>query len=74
MQSTYRKDTMITPAKLHKAEATYKRSLARTEELRGRRDAAIRAAVAEGTTQAEIARILGVTRAHIGHIMERTGR
>jgi CRP-like cAMP-binding protein len=45
--------------------------LARTEELRAQRDAAIATAVAEGTSQAEVGRILGVTRAHIGHLMER---
>ncbi len=58
----------MTATELRKAEARYKRASLRAEEARNARNAAVRAALAEGWTHAAIAEATGLTRGRIGQI------
>lgn len=53
---------------LRKAAARYERASARSEDAREARNAAIREALADGWTHAEIAEATGLTRARVGQI------
>jgi hypothetical protein len=54
--------------KLGSAEAAYRAGFARSEQLRERRNAAVRAAVEAGMTHADVSRATGLTRARVGQI------
>jgi hypothetical protein len=58
----------MTIQSLRSAEAAYRAGFARSEQLRERRNAAVRAAVAAGMTHAEVSRATGLTRARVGQI------
>jgi cell division protein FtsL len=58
----------VTADDLRKAEARYQRASRRAEEARDYRNAAVRAALAEGWTHARIAEATGLTRGRIGQI------
>jgi hypothetical protein len=55
---------------LRAAEADYRAAFGRSEELRAQRNWAIRAAIAEGWTHAEIADATGLSRARVGQIAQ----
>jgi hypothetical protein len=61
----------VTAADLRKAEARYQRAAARAEHARYQRNAAVRAALAEGWTHAAIAEATGLTRGRVGQIAQR---
>lgn len=63
---------MAEPRELRRLQADYERAAARTEELRARRDTAIRELVAAGHSHAWIFRILDgkITRSRIGQIAQ----
>lgn len=61
----------MTSAELRKAEARYQRAFRRAEEAREARNAAVRAARAEGWTDARIAEATGLTRSRVGQIAQR---
>jgi hypothetical protein len=54
---------------LHATETAYRKSAERTEAFRLKRNQAIREAVANGTPQAQVARITGMTRGRISQIV-----
>lgn len=56
---------------LQRAEAAYRSAAQRAEQAREARNAAVRQAIADGMTHAEIARITGLTRARVGQLAER---
>ncbi|MGZ4286690.1 MAG: helix-turn-helix domain-containing protein [Solirubrobacteraceae bacterium] len=56
--------------KLAIAQKRYSRSLAKAKQSRDERDATIVGLVAQGYPQTEIARVLGVTKARINHIVK----
>jgi hypothetical protein len=58
----------MTTKELRATEARYRRAFRRSEELREARNAAVRAALAEGWTHARIAEATGLTRGRIGQI------
>lgn len=58
----------MTPHQLTAAEARYQRDLARADQSRTRRDDAIRAALASGMTQRDVAKLLGITHGRVGQI------
>jgi hypothetical protein len=58
----------MTAVELRTAEARYKRASLRYEEAREARNAAIRAALAEGWTHAQIAEETGLSRGRVGQI------
>ena len=60
----------MTTAELLKAEARYQRASRRAEEAREARNAAIRAALAEGWTHQQIADATGLSRGRINQIKE----
>lgn len=59
---------MMTETQLARLEAAYRAASARMEERREARNAAIRQAIAEGWTHAQIAATTGLTRGRIGQI------
>ena len=59
----------MTAKQLQRADAAYRASMERTEQLRQARNAAIREALAEGKTQVWIAEALGVTQGRVGQIV-----
>jgi transposase len=59
---------------LRNAEARYQRAFARYEQAREARNAAVTQALAEGMSQAQIARATGLTRGRINQITQRTER
>jgi hypothetical protein len=59
----------VTDAELQAAEARFRKLDALREEARTARNEAIRGAVAEGRSQVEVARLLGVTKARINSIV-----
>jgi DNA-binding NarL/FixJ family response regulator len=59
----------MTNSKLRAAEAKFRQYDALREEALTARNAAIRDAVAEGRTKAEISRLLGLTQARVGQIV-----
>jgi hypothetical protein len=61
----------VTAAELRKAERAYQRAAAKAELARYRRNAAVRAALAEGWTHAAIADATGLTRGRVGQIAQR---
>lgn len=63
----------MTPEDLRKAEARYQRASRTYEAAREARNAAFRAAVAEGATHAQIAEATGLTRARVGQIVRPSG-
>lgn len=58
----------MTREELRKAEARYQRAFARSEQLREARNAALREALEEGWTHAQLAEATGLTRARVGQI------
>lgn len=58
----------MTIDELRKAEARYQRAYRRAEEAREARNAAIRAALAEGWTHARISDATGLSRGRIGQV------
>jgi hypothetical protein len=60
----------MTAAELRKAEARYQRAFRRAEEAREARNAAVRAAMAEGWTHARISDATGLTRSRVGQIAQ----
>lgn len=58
----------VTPAELRNAEARYQRAFARLEAERVARNEAIRQAISNGWTHAQIADATGLTRARVGQI------
>jgi hypothetical protein len=58
----------MTHAELRKAEARYQRAYGRAEEAREARNAAVRNALAEGMTHAQIAEATGLMRSRVGQI------
>jgi hypothetical protein len=63
----------MTAAQLRKAEDAYRAAFERSEAKRQARNEAIRAAVAKGMTQVEVARITGLGKARIGQIVNNGG-
>jgi hypothetical protein len=61
----------VTADQLRKAEARYKRAFARSEEVREARNAAVREALREGWTHAQIADVTALTRSRVGQIAKR---
>jgi hypothetical protein len=61
----------MTAAELRKAEARYQRAFARSEAAREARNAAVKAALAEGWTHARISKATGLTRSRVGQIAQR---
>jgi hypothetical protein len=59
----------MTAADLRRAEHEYRLAFGRSEQKREARNAAIRAAVANGMRQAQVAQITGLHRARIGQII-----
>lgn len=64
---------MRTAAELRGAEAAYRAAFQRSEQRRELRNEAIRRAVAEGMSKAEVARVTGLGRARIGQIVAHGG-
>lgn len=60
----------MTPEELRKAEAAYQAAFRRSETKRDERNAAVRAALAEGWTHARIAEATGLTRGRVGQIAQ----
>jgi hypothetical protein len=60
----------VTEKTLRSAEAAYRAAYARAEQLRSRRNAAVRAAIDVKMTHAEIARATGLTRTRVGQIAQ----
>lgn len=58
----------MTAKELRQAEARYQRAFGRSEQLRAERNAAVRQAIGEGWTHAQIAEATGLTRARVGQI------
>jgi hypothetical protein len=58
----------MTAEELRQAEATYRAAADRAEHAREARNAAVRQALAEGWTHAQIAEVTGLTRGRIGQI------
>jgi hypothetical protein len=58
----------MTADELRRAETRYQRAFRRYEAEREARNAAVRAAVAEGWTHAQIAAATGLTRARVGQL------
>jgi hypothetical protein len=58
----------MTADELRKAEARYQRAFARSEAAREARNAAVRAALAEGWSHARISEATGLTRSRVGQI------
>lgn len=58
----------MTPEELRKAEARYQRAFARSEAARGERNSAVRKALEEGWTHAQVAQATGLTRSRVGQI------
>ena len=58
----------MTADELRKAEARYQRAFRRSETLREERNAALRAAIEEGWTHAQIAEATGLTRSRVGQL------
>jgi hypothetical protein len=58
----------MTVDELKKAEARYRRAFSRAEEAREARNAAVRAALAEGWTHQRISEATGLTRGRINQI------
>ena len=56
-------------AQLRKAEAAYRAAFARSEQLREKRNAAIRQAFAEGMPQTKIADAMELTRARLSQLV-----
>lgn len=63
----------MTTEQLADVEAAYRAASARAEELRERRNAAVREAVGDGMSQAQIARAMSLTRSRVGQIAEAKG-
>jgi CRP-like cAMP-binding protein len=61
----------VTAAELRQAEDRYQRAFRRAEEAREARNAAVRAARADGWTDARIAETTGLTRSRVGQIAQR---
>jgi DNA-binding NarL/FixJ family response regulator len=61
----------LTAAELRKAEARYQRAFLRSEAMREQRNAAVREALREGWTHAQIAQATGLTRSRVGQIAQR---
>jgi hypothetical protein len=59
----------VTEKTLRSAEAAYRAAFARAERLRGRRNAAVRAAIDAKMTHAEVARATGLS-ARVGQIAQ----
>lgn len=60
----------MTAAELRKAEVRYQRAYRRSEEVREARNAAVRAAAAEGWPHARISEATGLTRSRVGQIVK----
>ena len=60
----------MTEKTLRSAEAAYRAAFARAEQLRDRRNAAVRAAIDAEMTHAEVARATGLTRARVGQLAQ----
>lgn len=58
----------MTAAELRKAEARHARASRRYEKTRQERNAAVKQALAEGWTHAQIAKATGLTRGRIGQL------
>jgi len=58
----------MTADELRKAEARYQRAFRRSETLREERNAALRAAIEEGWTHAQIAEATNLTRSRVGQL------
>ena len=58
----------MTTEELRKVEARHERASRRYEEAREARNAAVRAALAEGWTHVRIAEATGLTRSRVGQI------
>jgi hypothetical protein len=58
----------MTAKELHEAEARYRRAFRRSEAERQARNAAVREALLQGWTHAQIADATGLTRARVGQI------
>lgn len=58
----------MTAEELRKAEARYQRASRRSEAEREARNAAVREALEEGWTHAQIARATGLTRGRVGQV------
>ena len=58
----------MTAAELQEAEARFQRAFAASEEAREQRNLAIRQALADGMTHAQVAEATGLTRGRVGQI------
>lgn len=58
----------MTADELRKAEERYRQSASQAEQAREDRNRAVLAAIAEGWTHAQIAKVTGLTRARVGQI------
>jgi hypothetical protein len=58
----------MTADELHECEASYQRASLCAEEARQARNAAVRAALAEGWTHAKISEATGLSRGRIGQL------
>jgi CRP-like cAMP-binding protein len=58
----------VTADELRSAEARYQRAFRRSEAEREARNAAVRSAIEDGWTHAQIAEATGLTRARVGQI------
>lgn len=59
---------------LQRAEAAYQAAARRAEQAREARNAAVRQAIADGMTHADIARATGLTRGRIGQLATESAR
>jgi hypothetical protein len=58
----------MTAEELREAEARYQRAFSRSEAEREKRNAAVRQAIEQGWTHAQIAEATGMTRSRVGQI------
>jgi len=58
----------MTTDELRQAEVSYRQAYTRSEELRAKRNAAVKTALANGWTHAQIAEATGLTRSRVGQI------
>lgn len=63
----------MTADELRKAEVRYERAARRAEEAREARNAAVRAALADGWTHAQVAEATGLSRGRVGQLTQPPG-
>lgn len=60
----------MTPEQLREAEARYQRAFRRSETEREARNAAVRQALEQGWTHAQVAQTTGLTRSRVGQLAQ----